>query len=46
MKFRKSPSSSMLSSGSRREAPTMFPGIKGERYPCKNDIFLATYEPA
>ena len=20
-------------------------GIKGERYPCKPDIFLATYEP-
>ncbi|MGH8749678.1 MAG: hypothetical protein ACREU5_11300 [Burkholderiales bacterium] len=21
-------------------------GIKGERYPCKPDIFAATYEPA
>lgn len=21
-------------------------GVKGELYPCKNDIFLATYEPA
>ena len=21
-------------------------GIKGELYPCKNDIFLSTYEPA
>lgn len=21
-------------------------GVKGERYPCKDDIFRATYEPA
>ena len=21
-------------------------GIKGEQYPCKHDIFMATYEPA
>lgn len=21
-------------------------GVKGERYPCKPDIFVATYEPA
>ena len=21
-------------------------GVKGEKYPCKNDIFQATYEPA
>lgn len=21
-------------------------GVKGERYPCKPDIFLATYDPA
>ena len=21
-------------------------GIKGERYPCKSDVFWATYEPA
>lgn len=21
-------------------------GVKGEKYPCKPDIFLATYEPA
>jgi len=33
--------------GEHRADPTdwIITGIKGERYPCKDDIFKATYEP-
>lgn len=29
-----------------RDGDFIITGIKGERYPCKPDIFAATYEPA
>lgn len=29
-----------------REGDWIITGIKGERYPCREDIFNATYEPA
>lgn len=28
------------------EGDMIITGVKGERYPCKPDIFAATYEPA
>lgn len=27
------------------EGDWIITGVKGEQYPCKNDIFLATYDP-
>lgn len=29
-----------------REGDWVITGVRGERYPCKPDIFAATYEPA